>query len=172
MCQFLFLCSPVWQSILTAGLLSSAWIMSFPPSLFICSWRTFLHLNSHLPSSSPFMEVTLAVSGPCFYGGMFAACDSEMCSCREHPHMCISKFEGTERNVLKVYFFFSLPQTTQQFYLLKFFIWGGQVQVPEFFSGYFLEPTSFSLGSDWSDGPVCCDWSTLLWLVRWSSLLW
>jgi len=28
------------------------------------------------------------------------------------------------------------------------------------------------LYSDWSDGPVCCDWSTLLWLVRWSSLLW
>jgi len=36
------------------------------------------------------------------------------------------------------------------------------------------------LCSDWSDPPVCCDWSTLLWLVRsdvsvccdWSTLLW
>jgi len=34
------------------------------------------------------------------------------------------------------------------------------------------------LCSDWSDGPVYCDWSTLLWLVRWpvcrdwSTLLW
>jgi len=26
------------------------------------------------------------------------------------------------------------------------------------------------LCSDWSDGPVCFHWSTLLWLVRWSSL--
>jgi len=34
------------------------------------------------------------------------------------------------------------------------------------------------LCSDWSDDSVCCDWSTLLWLVRWpvcldwSTLLW
>jgi len=28
------------------------------------------------------------------------------------------------------------------------------------------------LFSDWSDDSVCCDWSTLLWLVRWLSLLW
>jgi len=28
------------------------------------------------------------------------------------------------------------------------------------------------LWSDWSDDPVGCDWSTLLWLVRWSSLFW
>jgi len=27
------------------------------------------------------------------------------------------------------------------------------------------------LCSDWSDDPVCCDWFTLLWLVRWPSLL-
>jgi len=27
------------------------------------------------------------------------------------------------------------------------------------------------LFSDWSDGSVCCDWSTQLWLVRWPSLL-
>jgi len=28
------------------------------------------------------------------------------------------------------------------------------------------------LFSDWSDSPVCCYWSTLLWLVRWPSLWW
>jgi len=26
------------------------------------------------------------------------------------------------------------------------------------------------LCSDWSDGPVCCDWFTLLWLARWPML--
>ncbi len=66
------------------------------------------------------------------YEGIFGAKqlsvrDSGICSCREQPHMCISKFEATDKSCNVVDFFLSPTNTTQQLHLLGSFIADTQI---------------------------------------------
>ncbi len=66
------------------------------------------------------------------YEGKFGAkqlsvCDSGICSCREESHMCISKFEATDKSCKHVDFFLSPTNTTQLLHLLESFIADTQI---------------------------------------------
>ncbi len=67
-----------------------------------------------------------------FYEGKFGAkqlsvCDSGICSCREESHMCISKFEATDKSCKHVDFFLSPTNTTQLLHLLESFFADTQI---------------------------------------------